>query len=117
MMWVKETLPHKVRTDKRQDKQQRQGFDCLDLMLYMSLSMAQDFFWLIVINVAAFRSSQTGINPCPWYQDGACVWAENNAGAICEDSEFSDKATLRSNSFQDPLIRDTRAHTISRLAG
>ena len=48
MMWVKETLPHKVRTDKRQDKQQRQGFDCLDLMLYMSLSMAQDFFWLIV---------------------------------------------------------------------
>ena len=81
------------------------------------MSMAQDFFWLIVINVAAFRSSQTGINPCPWYQDGACVWAENNAGAICEDSEFSDKATLRSNSFQDPLIRDTRAHIVSTLAG
>ena len=77
------------------------------------------FLWLrilrlIVINVAAFRSSQTGINPCPWYQDGACVWAETNAGAICEDSEFSDKATLRSNSFQDPLIRDTGAHIISR---
>ena len=77
------------------------------------------FLWLrilrlIVINVAAFRSSQTGINPCPWYQDGACVWDETNAGAICEDSEFSDKATLRSNSFQDPLIRDTGAHIISR---